>query len=58
MKVKISGQTCEEKQDLYSLKAYINYKGKNRDFPVEKLANITLTKSRSVSSVIKTYQHH
>lgn len=41
MKVKINGQTCEEKQDLYSLKAYINYKGKNRDFPVEKLENIT-----------------
>lgn len=36
MKVKISGQKCKEKQNFKSLKAHINYKGKDGDFPVEK----------------------
>lgn len=49
MKVIISGQECEKKQDLHSLKAYINNKGTGREFPVEKLADTTLAKSTSAS---------
>lgn len=52
-KVKISGQECEKERDLHSLKANINYKGIDRDFPVEKPADTTLAKSTSASTAVR-----
>lgn len=55
MKVIISGQECEKKLELHSLKACINDKGTGREFPVEKLAETTLAKPTSASPATR---HH
>lgn len=56
MDVKMSGQKSEEKQDLHSLKV-LTTKGKTGTFQWKNLADAMLTKSKSVSPVIRRQPH-